>query len=157
MSYDFFGVQTLLINRLKATIANVSDDYIVSGLNQEDMLLIEKSTPAIYVLFDSYSVLNQSERESQVTQRWLVVTLLSSDRDADAKTAAGPILGNILESLLGWQPSSEYGILWLDQAPKMTFQPAVSQPVPAMTETRTGLWHVPLAFSTNLYVNGSIS
>lgn len=156
MSYDFFGLQPILINRLKATVSSIKSTNIVSGMDMIDMGAIEQSPPAIYVLFDSYSLMDQSEREAQITQQWMVVTLLAADREQDAKTTAGPILGNILESLLGWQPSGDYGILQLASAPKMTFQPAVSQSQPAITDQRSGLWHVPLAFITHIYVNGSI-
>lgn len=154
MSYDFFGVQPVLIARLKAKVTGINS--VVSGLDQEDMLIIEKAPPAIYVLYENYSLLDQSEREAQITQQWMVVTIIGSDRAADAKTKAGPILGNVLEALLGWQPSGDYGILQLVSAPKMSFQPAVTQPAPAMTESRQGLWHIPLAFQTHLYVDGRI-
>lgn len=154
MSYDFFGVQPLLIDRIKTKVTGINS--VISGMNQDELLILETSPPFIYVQFDSYSLLDQVEREAQITQSWLVVIAIENDRSLDIESRSGIILGKLLNVLLGWQPSKDYGALLLESAPKMTFQPAIAQPQPALTNARPGLWHIPLAFSTTLFVTGDI-
>lgn len=151
---DFFGLQPLLIARIAAEVPGLT--AVFSGIDYERTLTLFDSVPAVYVLYDNYALFDQTERETQINQNWSVVLVVASLPQLDITKHAGPVLWKILRALVGWQPDSDYYPLKLESASKMTFQPAPTQAAPAITTLRSGLWHIPLSFSTTIFVTGDI-
>jgi len=150
---DFFSLESLLIARLRATVTGVRT--VLSGMDMEGLLELPQQTPALYVLYSDYGIADQvdTDREARITQTWLVVVAVQSVRTpksgADVRHSAGPLLGNVLRALLGWQPDSAHMPLQLEAAPRWSYQPPTAR-------QQAGLLHIPLAFSTTLFLTGSI-
>jgi hypothetical protein len=150
---DFFSLEPLLIARLRATVTGIR--VVLSGMDMDGLLDLPQQTPAIYVLYSDYGIADQvdADREARITQTWLVVVAVQSVRTpksgTDVRHLAGPLLGNVLQSLLGWQPDSAHMPLQLETAPRWSYQPPTAK-------QQAGLLHIPLAFSTTLFLTGSI-
>ncbi|MBF0182790.1 MAG: hypothetical protein HQM06_00170 [Magnetococcales bacterium] len=143
---DLFVAQDLLINRLTEQVNGLR---VVQGL-RDSAAMQEKpgTTPAAYVMYDGQDVRMQAGGAQVVDQKWLVILVTRSLRDAPAAVApaatrqeAGPLLIHLCRALLGWRPTMAFGPLTLLNAPNPSF--------------RDGFSYYPLRFATRTVIRAA--
>lgn len=121
---DLFAIQSLLIARLQEQIPELR---LVRGAR--DLVSVQEqpgTAPSAYVIYDGQEAGIGAGQEQMVEQKWLVVTVVRNVRGAlfggEERQEAGPLLLHTCQTLLGWQPGSEFGALSLIHAPGPTFK-----------------------------------
>jgi len=117
---DFLQAEGLIIDRIKAEIPDVGG-RVYSATDLADVRTGVK-TPSVYVLYQGFSV----ERQRAITckaelgQSWVVVTVGRNVRSKDGKGTreqVGPVIHQIMKSLLGWKPGDGLSELEISQTP----------------------------------------
>jgi hypothetical protein len=139
MADDFLAVEAPLIARLKSIVTLVPDANVLSGADLAPLLWASQPVPALHVLYHTHRPLERNpDGATRIEQSWIVAVAVRNVRDpasgAAARSAAGPILSQVLGALLGWVPMPGWRAF------------ALANPPPSLYEV--GFLLVPLAFNT---------
>ncbi len=116
---NYFAAESLILQRLQT----LADDFrlITTGRSLKEIQEHPAPTPALYLIYDGQKSIIGAGKQQAIDQQWLVVIAVRSARDrisgAHERLEAGPLLIKICETLIGWQPDTEYGPLGLGSAP----------------------------------------
>lgn len=143
---DFFALEALLLTRLRATLPTTIQT-ICSGMDETILMDLPKRTPAVYVLFGDYRVIDQTKHDARLSQDWLVVVAVRSSHDVHsgeaARQLAGPYIAQVIQALLGWAPSQEMTLALSNNIPPWHYQPGNAK------DKIPGLLHFPVALSVD--------
>lgn len=135
--------ETLLRTRL-ASLTDFKGVYGLPELSGAD--LQAKASPAIYVIFDGYNVVETHPRghSARVETRWLVVLVVKhytqTHDGQSARLSAEPLVNQVLECLMGFHPPEWSKPLKLTRGPAPEFD--------------SGLLMFPLAFTVEQLIRG---
>jgi hypothetical protein len=143
---DFLSLEGKIMDRLRERCPSARAVVAVDGLREA----LDKAqfSPLLAVVYNGYKVTSSAPLKNSVMteQRYLVVGVAKSARQngrnpADARAAAGPVCGEALAALMGWQPE---GI-----GPGAKALTLESGPTPVYHE---GVSMIPLAFSAQVNI-----
>lgn len=107
---NFMALEPLLIARLQATV--IVDGRPVDVASRRAEELSNEVRTGIEVAYDGYTILSSDTQSATIQQSWSVVIVEDNVRDkarAGARADAGPIIKQVLRSLIGWQPDAVDG------------------------------------------------
>lgn len=142
MALNHLECGDLIEAQIRAQISALADVLPLSSLLQVQDKSIR--SPSCFVMFDGDQVREKalSGKLAKFRQRWLVIIVVNHAQGSEkTRTQAGEIMHQVLEVLLGWQPS-----------PRFTRLEAATQPKPGYGAT---LGYYPLAFETEVNVTGT--
>lgn len=112
MQDNFLAIETPLVERLKAQLADLSPKVHV--LTANDTAGVEEAkqlTPAVHVTYLDYDIQSIPPMDAsavRITQHWLIWVCVRNVRDvrsgAAARNAAGALALRVLQALLGFVP-----------------------------------------------------
>jgi hypothetical protein len=139
---NYFAAEALILERLQNL--NAEFRLITTGRTLQDIQNHPAPVPALYLIYDGQEPYMGAGQEQAINQHWLLVITVRSARDrvtgAYERLEAGPLLIQLCETLIGWQPSAEYGPLTLNTAPGPIYN--------------DGFGYYPARFSTRLILRG---
>lgn len=111
MSWNFHEAETGIVARLKATTqagpgawARAVETRDVLATVAEEM----QTTPAIYVVYDGFGVLEADEQRALIAHRWLAVVAIGNatqGREAAPRNQeSGPYVAAVVAALHGYRP-----------------------------------------------------
>jgi hypothetical protein len=119
---NFFAAQQAIVDRITARVPSFR--IVSPRADLEQIEEAEQTTPAAYVVYAGYAVIEATSDGSMVTieQRWTVVTACrnaATQRTGQAvREEAGPFMMDVLNALSGWQITPEHTPLLLTDAPQ---------------------------------------
>lgn len=141
MDDNYLAAEELILARLSAVLGTDA-----KALAARDLAGVKESaqiTPAVHVILDGDTPKGQAVRGKHCTveQRWLLVVVTRSARDArsgaGARDAAGPLITGVLNAMSGWSP------------PESRFQPFSRTATNYRPQySPGGFFYFPLAFAT---------
>lgn len=140
---DYLSAGPLIIARIKAKtgIEDVRPARELAGIAESAI-----RSPSVFVVYGGDTLgANGGRGQAQVVrQRWVVVLAVRNATQGDGgeatATEAGPLITELLESLQGWEPSTNHGPLERKQAQQPGYSPAFA--------------YYPLAFDCQLFTIG---
>lgn len=103
---DFLFLESQIIDRLGERLS--PDIHRLTAADLSGVAEGSQPTPAVHVVFDGYRVRDSNNAFAAITQQWLTVIAVRNRRGGStgggARADAGPIIGEVLSSLLGWRP-----------------------------------------------------
>lgn len=143
MQDNFLAIETPLVERLKAQLADLSPKVHV--LTANDTAGVEESkqlTPAVQVTYLGYDIQSIPPMDAsavRITQHWLIWVCVRNVREARsgaaARNAAGALALRVLQALLGFVPIQG----------EPAIRPEHSQARSGASEA--GFYYLPLSFS----------
>lgn len=132
MSWNFLAAQPAIVQRIKDTAQAPGTAWARVVGTRKDLAAVAEEmqvTPAVYVVYDGFVVLPESDETLlSLTHRWLVVLALgNAASQAEAEQldqAAGPLLANLLEVLHGHRLVGTAQPLVATTPPKPYYSPA---------------------------------
>ncbi len=139
---DFFSAESLLLDRLQTLQGAFR--LITTARSQKALQDQPGPVPALYLVYDGQEPFLGAGQEQAIDQQWLLITVVRTGREtvsgSEERAMSGPLLIQLCETLIGWQPGAEYGPL--------TFK-KVSGPL-----YHNGYGFYPLRVSTRLILRG---
>ncbi|MCL7422521.1 MAG: hypothetical protein M8364_16645 [Methylobacter sp.] len=145
---NYLAAEDLIKQRLIATVPAIPARNVLSAADLDGVKEAGQATPALHVIYFDDDVPTKdgssagSGRDQITRQLWLVTLVVRNVRDkagAGIRNDAGLVIGSVLSSLQGWQPSAEHGPL---QRRKSPYRPTY----------RNGFAYFTFLFSTQIFV-----
>ncbi|MBF0614225.1 MAG: hypothetical protein G8237_04925 [Magnetococcales bacterium] len=120
---DLLAAEPLILDRLRDRVALARQ---VHGARTFKAIPARTGAmPALYLIADGFQPLMRAGCEQAVEQVWLVVVAVRNLHDAEGgqgeRREAGPLLFQVCQALIGWQPVPELGAMHLIASPGSVF------------------------------------
>ncbi len=120
-----------IVAQLKATVQSGADAWARAVGTRTDAAAVTEEmqlAPAVYVVYDGFSVLSASEFDATLGHRWLVVIAVANaaagPEAAPRNQEAGPYTRDVLAALHGFLPAECRSALVPVTPPRPFFSPA---------------------------------
>ncbi|MFG7161935.1 hypothetical protein ACGYU5_15165 [Burkholderia pseudomallei] len=141
----FFDIEALVIQQLQANVPSLG--FVGSARNMKEVFARQVPFPAALVLFNKHRPLKKQTAAFgafQAIEQVIEVVIVDDNQvdyesGAGARIEAGPIVLQVLQTLLGWIPSPAHTNLQMEQGAQAAYV--------------GGLAYFPFAFSTQVFVN----
>ena len=144
-AWDFSKAEGGIVAKLKADLQNGAERWAREIATRKEMAAITEdvqNSPAVYVVFDGFSVIDATESDATLLNRWYIVLALKNAaaqrKAAPLNQDAGPYLAAIWKSLHGYTPTA-------CRTPLVPFTP----PKPYFSDAKFAYYA--LAFSTQSF------
>ena len=141
---DWLHVGAQMVERLRASVPELRQ--VRMAVSIAELGEITPAAPAAWVVWDGDQIADdaRSGASQSVDQRWLVVLIVRSAKEADAGggvvTEAGPLMSEVLSALMGWTPMGGMALR------------RTTAPTPGY---QAGYGYYPLAFTCRIVASGA--
>lgn len=140
---DFLALEPLLMERIDSQCLGIQ--FVLSAADVDGVQESKQRTPAAHVLYDGYSIQQDQVQRALIRQTWVVVVTVrhvgQRNQSALQREAAGPLVMEVVQALMGWRPGPEYSRMSLASSP---YRPNFGR----------GFAYVPVAFTTDIKIEG---
>jgi hypothetical protein len=142
---DFMALEPLLVARLRAEVPDLKD--VFTAREADAALSRRELSPVAHVVYGGFQIAEvlHGGLAARLAQTWLIVISATSAKGqrtgAGPREIAGPVMARVMEVLLGWKPSRDFGRLLLSASPQARHV--------------DGFSYFPMTFSAQVIVHGA--
>lgn len=144
LGWNFHAAETAIVDRIKAAAQSGPGAWARAVETRDKLATVAEemqTVPAVYVVYDGYTVLEADEQRALLSHRWLVIVVVGNatqGRESSPRNQeAGPYVAAVLAALHGYRPPGS-----------TTALVAATPPRPYYSEAKFA--YFPVAFTTNV-------